>query len=117
MNIQAVKKELLETGLLDQRKLLSYATLTATLQGETFQNIVAVCFRREDLYICRANLDNTLGAPLKICPYRELKDFEMRHRLLYSYTAFRHEDDRFRFYSYDKKVFLQGFREAGFITS
>ena len=115
MNIQAVKNELLESGMLDQRKLLSYATLTATLQGVSFQNIVAVCFRQEDLSICQANLDNTLGLSLKTCPYRELMEFELRHRLLYSYTSFVHGEDHFRFYSYDKKVFLQGFRDSGLI--
>ena len=115
MNINSVKDQLLDAGILDQRRLLTYATLTATLHGESFQNIVAVCFQPEQLLLCRANLDNSLGDTLAVCPYTELTEFELRHRLLYSYTAFRHGEDRFRFYSYDKKVFLQGFQDAGLI--
>lgn len=115
MNIKDVKAELLQSGKLDSRQLLSYATLTATIQGQAFQNIVAVCFQQDRLSLYRANLDNTLGALLVRCNYETLTDFDLHSRFLYSYTSFRCGDDQFRFYSYDKKVFCQGFRDAGLI--
>lgn len=115
MNINTVKEQLLDRGVLDQRRLLTYATMTATLQGKCFQNIVAVCFQQAQLVLCRANLDNSLGDTLAALPFSELTEFELRHRLLYSYTFFRHGEDCFRFYSYDRKVFLQGFRDAGLL--
>ena len=115
MNIKDVKADLLQSGKLDARQLLSYATLTATIQGKAFQNIVAVCFQEDGLSLYRANLDNTLGELLSRCSYDALTDFDMHNRFLYSFTCFRYGDDQFRFYSYDKKVFLQGFRDAGLI--
>lgn len=115
MNIRHIKAELVSAGILDQRQLLSYATLTATIQGQAFQNIVAVCFQGDGLSLYRANLDNTLGPLLVRCPYEAITEFDLHSRFLYSYTAFRCGSDRFRFYSYDKAVFLQGFRDAGLL--
>lgn len=115
MNIRHIKAQLLQSGQLDPRQLLSYATLTATIRGESFQNIVGVCFQPSALNIYRARLDNTLGELLVCCSYDALRDFDLHDRFLYSYTAFVCGEDRFRFYSYDKKVFRQGFRDAGLL--
>lgn len=115
MKISQVKADLRQKGILDHRMLLSYATLTGTVSGEAFQNIVAICFQQDRLQLYRANLDNALGPLLCSCPYAEIKEFDLHSRFLYSYTAFRCGEDSFRFYSYDKKVFVQAFRDAGLV--
>lgn len=113
MKLSSVKSDLLQKGVLDSRQLLSYATMSGTLQGSYFQNIVAVCFQQDRLVLYRANLDNTLGDLLLSCPYNEITGYQAKNRILYGYTEFTFAGDALRFYNYDKKVFRQGFGEGG----
>lgn len=113
MKLSAIKEALESQGILDHRQLMTYATLSGTIRGAAFQNVVAICFQPEQLQLYRANLDNTLGELLLSCPYREISGYDPHNRFLYSYTAFSWGTDRFRFFNYDKKVFAQGFRDAG----
>lgn len=116
MRLAAVKSDLIARGILDERALMSYATLTGSVAGKTFQNIVAVCFQADHLLIFRANLDNSLGELLLRCRYQDLTEFILCRRFLYSYTSFTCQGNSLRFYSYDKRVFLQGFRDAGLLS-
>lgn len=75
MRLAAVKSDLIARGILDERALMSYATLTGSVAGKTFQNIVAVCFQADHLLIFRANLDNSLGELLLRCRYQDLTEF------------------------------------------
>ena len=112
MRISEVKRLLKNEGKLDNRQLFSYATLTGTVRGESFQNLVAVVFGRDQLDLYRAQTDGSVVEILVSVPYSDMKEFQLRHRFLYSFTSFSSPAGSFRFYSYDKKVFLQGFRDT-----
>lgn len=113
MKLSAVKDQLEAQGILDSRRLMTYATLSGTVGGGEFQNIVAVCFQRDRLRLYRCKLDNTVGELLTVCPYSEITDYVSRNRFLYSYTEFSCGQDRFRLFDYDKKALAQGFSDAG----
>lgn len=115
MRLSDVKNQLLNQGKLDTRQLLSYATLSAKIEGENFQNLVAVAFEQEKLSLYRANIDGSLGTLLVDICYKDMENFSLKHRLLYSTTRFTCHKGSFQFFSYDKKVFLQGFRDAGLV--
>lgn len=68
MRISEVKKLLTSQGKLDERQLFSYATLTGTVRGENFQNLVAVVFGREQLDLYRAQTDGSVGENLVSVP-------------------------------------------------
>lgn len=113
MKITALKADLLRKGILDERQLLTYATLSGTIQNSYFQNIVALCFQKEQVQIYRANLDNTLGNLLLECPYEKIINYVPHNRILYSYTEMTYEHNQLKFFNYNKKVFAQGFRDGG----
>lgn len=116
VRISDVKKLLKSQGKLDNRELFSYATLTGIVHGESFQNLVAAVFESDILSLYRAQTDGSVGDLLVSVPYSEMKDFQLKNRFLYSYTSLSSPAGSFRFYSYDKKIFQQGFRDAGMIT-
>lgn len=115
MRLSDVKKELLRQNRLDSRQLISYATLSGKIQGEDFQNLVAVIFGKASLSLYRANIDGSLGELLTEVSYTDISDFLLKHRLLYSTTRFSCSKGTFQFFSYDKKVFLRGFQDAGLV--
>lgn len=115
MRLSEVKETLKQEGKLDQRGLISYATLTGTVLGESFQNLVAAIFETDTLSLYRAEIDGSVGALLVSVPYCQMTKFQLRHRFLYSFTEFSAESGNFRFYSYDKNVFVRGFRDAGLL--
>lgn len=113
MRLSEVKESMKKQGRLDDRGLMCYATLTGTVNGQSFQNLVAAVFSLEQLMLYHANMDGSVGEALVSIPYGAMTDFRLRHRFWYSYTEFKAPSGNYRFYNYDKKVFLQGFREAG----
>lgn len=112
MRLYDIKKQLQQEGKLEQDALFSYATLSATIHGNSFQNLVAVAFQKNQLQLYHANIDGSVGSCLCSIPYAHIEHFVQKHRFLYSYTEFSAENDHFRFYSYDKKVFSRGFLSA-----
>ncbi len=115
MRLSEVKKLLKDQGKLDQRELISYATLAGTVHGESFQNIVGAVFEEKCLSLYRADIHGGLGDVLATIPYDLMEQFQLKHRFLYSFTEFSAPCGQFRFYSYDKAVFLRGFRDAGLV--
>lgn len=115
MRLSEVKEIMIKEGKLDQRKLISYATLTGTVLGESFQNLVAAVFDETSLSLYRAEIDGKIGPLLVTVPYAQMTKFRLKHRFLYSFTEFSADSGDFRFYSYDKQVFLRGFRDAGLV--
>lgn len=113
MRMSEVKKNMKESGRLDDRALLSYATLTGKVLDSDFQNLVAAVFSKDTLDLYRANMGGSVEDLLVSVAYKDMENLQIRHRFLYSFTAFTSPQGNFRFYNYDKKVFLQGFRDAG----
>ena len=112
MRLSEVKQMMREQGKLDDRELLCYAKLAGTIQGASFQNLVAVIFSKDTLDLYHANIDGSVGESLISVPYASIKDFQLKHRFWYSYTSFSAPSGSYRFYNYDKHVFIKGFRDA-----
>lgn len=117
MQLSKLKRQMQRDGNLDDRGLLCYAMLTGTVSGNSYQNLVGAAFLPDVLQLYRANIDGSLSDPLIRIPYTEIQNFVLKHRLLYSFTEFDLIGDHLRFYNYDKKVFLRGFRDAGTLAS
>lgn len=115
MRLSEVKEMMKQDGKLDARGLLCYSTLTGTIQEQNFQNLVAVVFSETDLNLYRANMDGSVGEILVSIPYTAIQAFQLKHRFWYSFTEFTAPAGNFRFYNYDRKVFIQGFRDAGLL--
>ena len=115
MRLSEVKEIMRGAGKLDERGLLCYATLTGNINGESFQNLVAAVFSARSLDLYHANIDGSVGELFISVPYDAMEDFQLKHRFWYSYTSFTAPSGSYRFYSYDKKIFLRGFREAGIL--
>lgn len=115
MRLSEVKAMMKQEGKLDARELLCYSTLTGTVQGQDFQNLVAAVFTETDLNLYQANIDGSVGEILVAIPYDAIRDFQLKHRFWYSFTEFTSPAGNFRFYNYDKKVFMQGFRDGGLL--
>lgn len=115
MRLSEVKSKMQQEGKLDSRGLLSYATLTGTIHGQSFQNLVAVVFGNKTLDLYHASTNGTVGELYISVPYDTMKDFTLKHRFWYSNTSFTAPVGNFCFYNYDKKVFLRGFQETGIL--
>ena len=111
MRLSQVIEQLAE--YLDDRRLFSYATAVGTLSGSSFQNLMGIAFGPSSLTLFTAKTDGSVGEILLELPYDRIQFFRQKHRFLYSYTEFSAEDTRLRFYNYNKKVFRQGFADAG----
>lgn len=113
MRLTEVKAKLREAGILDGRELFCYATAAGTLEGKTFQTLVGCAFTEDALLLLKAELDGTTGQVHARYPYGEIKNFVLKNRFWYSCCSFGFGIDHMKFYNYDKKIFLQGFTEAG----
>ena len=111
MRLSQVIEQLTES--LDSRKLFSYATAVGILSGTSFQNLMGIAFGPSKLTLFSAKTDGSVGKILLELPYDRIQTFRRKHRFLYSYTEFSTGDTRLRFYNYNKKVFRQGFTDAG----
>lgn len=111
MRLSQVLEELNE--YLDSRKLFSYATAVGTLSGNSFQNLMGIAFGLSRLTLFSAKTDGSIGEILLELSYDRIQRFRQKHRFLYSYTEFSAGDTRLRFYNYNRKVFRQGFADAG----
>ena len=116
MTLNQAKKSLIDQGKLDERQLFSYATLSGNIYGNTFQNLVAVVFDKEFLSLYHAKTDGSVGDLYVQAAYNDMENLVIKHRFLYSFTQFTAEGNQFRFYSYNKSVFIKGFSDAGLIT-
>ena len=117
MKISEVKKELTEKGLLDQRQLFCYSTLTGVINGQSFQNLVGIVFGESQMTLYGGNMDGSLKEALVTISYDSIQRFDFHQRFLYAYVSFSAGTDTFRFYNYDKKVMKQGFKDAGLLQS
>lgn len=115
MRLFEVKAMMKQEGKLDARELFCYSTLTGTVQGQDFQNLVTAVFSEKDLDLYRANIDGSVGEILVSVPYTTIQNFQLKHRFWYSFTEFTSPAGNFRFYNYDKNVFTQGFRDGGLL--
>lgn len=115
MKISDIKKELSAAGILDDRQLFCYSTLTGVINGVAFQNLVGIVFRKDEICLYGANMDGSLKDILLKVPFSKIQNFEFTQRFLYSNVSFSAGIDTFRFYNYDKKVMKQGFTEAGLL--
>ena len=115
MKISDVKKKLTADGILDDRQLFCYSTLTGVLGGISFQNLVGIVFSQDELILYGANMDGSLKDVILCIPYTTVKNFEFTQRFLYSNVSFSAGIDTLRFYNYDKKIMKQGFEDAGLI--
>ncbi len=113
MRLSEVTCQLHTQGYLDDRMLFSYATAVGTLSGESFQNLMGIAFQTSYLTLFSAKTDGSVGDVLLELPYDRIQLFRQKHRFLYSYTEFTVNDTQLRFYNYHKKVFRQGFADAG----
>ena len=113
MRLSHVTDKLLSQGYLDSRKLFSYATAVGSLSGKDFQNLMGIAFQAAGLTLFSAKTDGSVGDVLLEVPYDRMQSFRQKHRFLYSYTEFTVDDTHLRFYNYNKKVFRQGFADAG----
>ena len=113
MRLSQVKQQLRDAGILDERELFCYATVAGTLEGKTFQTLVRCVFCRDALCLLKAELDGSTGEQLIRYPYKEITGFVLKNRFWYSCCSFTYGVDNVKFYNYDKKVFLQGFANAG----
>ena len=111
MRLSQVLEELNE--YLDSRKLFSYATAVGTLSGNSFQNLMGIAFGPSRLTLFSAKTDGSIGEILLELSYDRIQTFRQKQRFLYSYTEFSAGDARLRFYNYNRKVFRQGFADAG----
>ena len=111
MRLSQVVAQLAE--YLDDRRLFSYATAVGTLSGSSFQNLMGIAFGPSRLTLFSAKTDGSVGEILLELPYDRIQFFRQKHRFLYSYTELSAGDTQLRFYNYNKKVFRQGFTDAG----
>ena len=113
MRLSQVTDKLLSEGYLDSRELFSYATAVGSLSDKDFQNLMGIAFQAAGLTLFSAKTDGSVGDVLLEVPYDRMQSFRQKHRFLYSYTEFTVDDTHLRFYNYNKKVFHQGFADAG----
>lgn len=113
MRLSQVTDKLLSEGYLGSRKLFSYATAVGSLSGKSFQNLIGLAFQDSALTLFSAKTDGSVGDVLLAVPYDRIQLFRQTHRFLYSYTEFAVDNTHLRFYNYNKKVFRQGFANAG----
>lgn len=115
MKISQVKKQLTEEGVLDQRQLFCYSTLTGVIGGNSFQNLVGIVFSKDHMTLYGANMDGSLKDVLIQISYHSFQNFNYSQRFLYSNISFSAGINTFKFYNYDKAVMKQGFSEAGLL--
>ena len=115
MKISDVKKDLTAKSILDDRQLFCYSTLTGVVSGSSFQNLVGIVFRKDEIILYGGNMDGSLKDVICHIPYADIRNFDFTQRFLYSNISFSAGIDTFRFYNYDKKVMKQGFTDAGLL--
>lgn len=115
MKISDVKKKLTADGLLDERQLFCYSTLTGVVNGSSFQNLVGILFGKNEMILLGSNMDGSLKEEICRIPYSYIRNFQFIQRFLYSNISFSAGIDSFRFYNYDKKVMKQGFSDGGLL--